>query len=344
MKSTRMISALLFAGALVLAAGCGKDALQFSRKSGEPIVFGVGTKAETRTVYGDITSSGTQKFQAIEWLASDKIRVYSPNTKRNAWKGYDQQWADYIVTPTATDASRGTLSNVQPFGLSWGVNGDYTFYSVYPSPETEEDDVPTDGTRGVFNLTIPASQAPATLMDYAFMTAAAQVSTTESDNVVNLDFYPAFTAFEFELTGEDAAVTLNELSIESASGALTGAFTVSYAGTTASYTATGTGKKVTLTLPDNTVLSNTTPLSCTVVTLPVEVTDLTLGIVRTFDGAQVRNTLELKRVDGTFLTFAERKKHRLTGIVTPVMVQLTTFDATTGSWQTWTHNNTVLGN
>ena len=333
---------LLFAGVLVLAAGCGKDVFH---RSGDSIVFSVGTNAETRTVYGDITTSGTQKIQAINWVAGDMIRIYSPNTKRNAWKGYDQQWADYTVTPTTANASKGTLSNVQPFGLSWTSNGDYTFYSVYPSPQSDEEDAPTDGISGKFSLSIPAAQTPATLMDHAFMTAAAQVTTTDSDNVVNLDFYPAFTGFDFELTGEDQAVTLNEISIESASGALTGAFTVDYNGTaTASYDATGTGKKVTLTLPENTVLTKTTPLTCTVITLPVEVTDLTLSIVRTFDGSQVTNSLELKRVNGTFLTFAARRKHRLTGIVTPIMVQLTTFDATTGSWQTWTHNNTVLGN
>ena len=73
-------------------------------------------------------------------------------------------------------------------------------------------------------------------------------------------------------------------------------------------------------------------------------TDLTLSVVRTYNGTQVSHSLALKRTDGTFLSFAARKKHRLTGIITPVMLQMTTFDVTTGSWQTWTHTNTVLGN
>lgn len=336
---------LLIPGAILLFAGCNKQNSmdQHSRQAGTPVVFNIGANAETRTVYGDFKSTGGTKIQDINWVNGDRIRVYSPEAKRNAGS-QPEQWADYVVTPTASDPTRGTLSNVQPIGLSWNTDGTYHFYSVYPSPETVEEAVPADGTAGKFSFSIPAAQTPASLMQYAYMTAAAQVTTTESDNAVTLEFYPAFTAFEFELTGEEEEITLDELSIESASGALTGAFTVTYAGTSATYVATGTGKKVTLTLPANTVMSNKAPVTCTVLALPVDVTDLTLSVVRTYNGTQVSHSLALKRTDGTFLSFAARKKHRLTGIITPVMLQMTTFDVTTGSWQTWTHTNTVLGN
>ena len=333
------------ASVLLLAAGCGRqnpDAPdgRYSRRTGDPVVFSVGSNydAPTRTHYRDEDVSGG--FQHIDWVQGDRIRIYCPQTSLRYES--DIHWADYSVTPVPGTPERGTLSSVLPNGLVWEESGiDYSFYSVYPSPAGTD---PHSGLTGTFNFSMPAAQTVPGLMDNAFMTAATKVNISSDEDAVRLDFYPAFTAFEFRLTGEEEEVTLNSITLTSTSTPLTGAFRVVYSGTTASYTCTGTGKSVTLNFPSGTVLSQARPVTCTLLTMPDTATDLKLTLVRTYKGTAVTNSLALNYANGTPLSFAARKKHILKGLVTPIILQLTTFDVTTGSWQTWTHGDTALTN
>jgi hypothetical protein len=334
------------ASVILLTAGCGLQNPdspdgKYSRRTGDPVVFSVGAHddAPTRTQYRDEDVSGG--FQHIDWLQGDKLRIYCPQTPLR----YDSDihWADYTVTPVPGTPELGTLDNALPNGLVWGETGiEYRFYSVYPSPEGTD---PHAGLSGTFHLTMPAAQTVPGLMDNAFMTAAASVTTGGSDaEAVKLDFYPAFTAFEFQLVGEEEEVTLNSITLSSTSTPLTGSFTVTYDGTSASYSCSGTGMSATLTLPAGTVLSRARPVTCTLLTMPGAATDLKLTLVRTYKGTAVTNSLALNYANGTPLAFNPLKKYVLKGLVTPVILQVTTFDVTTGSWQTWTHGDTVLSN
>jgi len=345
-----LAATLSFTVLFLLTAGCGKqgnDILggKYSRNAGDPVVFGItsASDTDTRTQYRDeeVASGG---LQHIDWLQGDMIRIYSAEAKR-ATAGAEH-WADYIVSPVAATPHKGTLFNYQPNALAWGEDGvEHTFYSVYPSPDCAEADDPHSGTAGTFNFEMPASQSSESLMDNAFMTSVVKATAGSEDaEAVEMYFYPAFTAFEFRFVGAEDAVTMDEISITSASTNLSGAFSVSYSGTTASYTCSGTGKKVSLAFPSGTVLSKDNPVSCTLLTMPCAVEDLTLTVVRTFNGTQTTNTLKLKYANGDYLSFAARKKHILNGLVTPILLQVTTFDVTTGSWQTWTHEDTVLSN
>ena len=144
MSKRMTIKALLFAGALVLAVGCGKDVLsqKYPRNAGDPVVFGVSSSSEvgdTRTAYRDVTSYPTRdgkKIQPIDWVVNDMIRGYSPDCKRISWQSQPQQWSDYKIksiqeTGENNTISKGTvMANVQNNGLAWSDARNHSFYAV----------------------------------------------------------------------------------------------------------------------------------------------------------------------------------------------------------------------
>ena len=308
---------ILLAGAGLLFAGCNKQnefGGKYSRQAGAPVVFGVDSRSiETKTTYGDTETAGGKTIQAINWKAGDKIRVYSPQADRSAY-GEDEHWADYTVTPNSSNASLGTLTTVQPAGLSWGESGSYTFYSVYPAPAADEAAVP-DGANGTIALSMPATQLVSDQMEYAFMTAAAEVTTTESDNAVELDFHPAFTAFEITLTADEALELVN-FALISSDTPVAGDFTVSYSGTTASYDCTGTGKRIDIAdLGSDAAIDQSTPFTFNVFCLPQTLQGLKLAFTIRKSGATGTETrsLTLNDKNGNPVAFAACHKHRITG-------------------------------
>lgn len=313
---TRNLTVILLAGAAILFAGCNKQnefGGKYSRQAGAPVVFGVDSRSiETKTTYGDTETVSGKTIQAIDWNAGDKIRVYSPQADRSAYGG-DEHWADYTVTPTSSNASLGTLTTVQPAGLSWGESGTYTFYSVYPAPAADEAAVP-DGASGTIALSMPATQLVSDQMEYAFMTAAAEVTTTESDNAVELDFYPAFTAFEITLTA-DEPLELVSFALISSDTPVAGNFTVSYSGTTASYNCTGTGKRIDIADLGSAAIDQSTPFTFNVFCLPQILKGLKLAFTIRKAGATATETrsLTLNDKNGAPVAFAACHKHRITG-------------------------------
>lgn len=315
MKANKLFL-LLLAGAAILTAGCSEPnefGGKYSRKSGASVVFGVDSKEiGTRTSYGEDATIGGKKIQAINWNSGDKIRVYSPECIRQSWNS-PEHWADYVVTPLASSANLGTLTNVQPVGLAWGESGTYTFYSVYPSPETEEGNTPA-GSEGRIALSMPATQLVTDEMQYAFMTAAAQVTTTESENAVELDFYPAFTAFEISLTADEDLSLLN-FALISNDTPVAGNFTVAYTGTAAAYNCTGTGKRIDIADLGEAVIAPGKPFTFNVFCLPQDLKGLKLSFTIRKAGATGTETrsLTLNDKDGVPVTFAACHKHRITG-------------------------------
>ena len=330
MKARSII--LLLAGATLLVAGCNKQnpfGGNYSRKAGNPVVFGVGSgNMETRTVYGDVNTS--TKIQDINWVQGDKIRIYSTEADR-ASGGQPEHWADYTVTPVTGTLNKGTLTTVQEYGLAWGTSGTYHFYGMYPSPETEEDAVP-DGANGLMGFTVPAVQLVSDEMEYAFMTAAAEVTTTADDNAVELDFYPAYTAFQFDLTADEDNVTLLTFSLQAigdTAPALSGAFTVDWTDDSGNllnapvYTCTGTGKTISIAdMGEEAVIGKTTPFSFKVFCLPQDLKGLKIAFTIKKSGAtgtETRSlTLNKKVTNGTTttyepVTFAANKIHKISG-------------------------------
>ena len=315
MKTRNLI--ILLAGATLLVAGCNKQnpfGGNYSRKPGDLVVFGVGSKnMDTRTVYGEVDN--TTHIQAINWVAGDKIRVYSPDAKRASWD-MPEHWADYSVNPISGTLNKGTLSNVSPVGLAWADAGNHTFYAVYPSPGAREVAEP-QGARGIFEFSMPATQLVTDEMEYAFMTAAAAENAGVDGDAVELDFYPAFTAFEFTLKA-DQKLTLKNFTLSAADGnpALAGAFKVTYTGTTPAYTCTGTDMAVSIaSMGNDAVIDVDAPFTFKVFCLPQALKGLKIKFTVRGEGwtADETRSLTLNKANGTPVEFAPRKIHKISG-------------------------------
>lgn len=213
---------------LILLSGC--ETLNHSKKSRE-VTFGarIYSGLATKTEYSGVTvtegENPTITYERINWLDQDKIRIYSPEVVRrfselNNNKLYN--WADYEIVGNTIDntvnhnrSSRAKLRALnQDVGFSTG-NGLFwsdelegktaSFYAVYPAPANDDGvtvgnpPVLPAGAEGTISCSLPGTQAFSKKgnMGYAYMTAIAKDVGFE-DNV-DLEFYPAFTAFEFHL-------------------------------------------------------------------------------------------------------------------------------------------------
>ena len=364
MKKLFYIFASLLGG-LILLAGCQEDGKLFDKSNGQ-FRFGVSSKVLTRTEYGDYNKA--DKHQDINWTADDQIRIYSPTAARRVGveKGLaaDQRyyWADYKIIPDKNDPTKATIENINNDGgykasqVGTNVNGNpdlgnglawergkesdpHTFYAISP---LNGNSVPTDGTgkeidgaKGTFaDLPIPTPQVfsvKGNLSQYGYMTACAQGKGTDKN--INLDFYPAFTAFEISIRSADAATELTEFKLIAADGApaINGKFTVNYdaAGNrTQDCSSAGNGREITVNLAGRVApaASTNTDLVFTVLALPQDLTGLSVQ----FTYAGVTRKLALNYADdytgtddngqslgGKPVTFTACNKHRIYGLVLP---------------------------
>ena len=324
-------SLLLLAG-LILLAGCQKVGAGIDGTAKGAVRFSASTASvATKTVYGAFDQAGT--WQSIDWQNDDKIRIYSkeavcaPGYEAGAPAEELVHWADYLVTGATVgtnqnNLSKATLRNVQSEGgLLWGDATSATFYGVYPAPAASEGaGAEIDGANGILTGSIPATQSfvnGKTDMSYATMTAAVTAPKPDVDDVENviMQFYPAFTAFEFRLNG-DKELTLKDFEISSTSTALAGAFAVTYTGTSPVYICSGTGKKITIAnLGTDAKIGPNKTFTFTVLCLPQNLKDLTISFtVRASDWTKDETRkLVLNDKNGNAVIFAACKKHIITG-------------------------------
>ena len=298
---------LLAAGSLLLA-GCGKQDPSADTLPGAIRFTASAEAAGTKTAYSGVVTNGVER---IDWAEGDRIRIYSDKAvHRNA---PDQPYADYTVSSVGVDPSNAAWSRagITPAGgngLVWGSTPDtYTFYGIYPVTDC------ADGASGILCGTIDADQGsgdPAVnLPKYGCLTAARQAALSAD---VELPFAPAFTAFEFHITS-DTAATLLDFTISSASGPLSGPFTVTYTGLTPAYSTTGTGRAIRLTFPTGVPVSPAAGCTFTVFALPLDIlTDLRISFTaRLSSGTQVTRSLPLNDASGP-VPFSGRRKHIIT--------------------------------
>lgn len=234
----QILSIILLAGLMSLLAGCETT---FEQK-GRDVKFTASSRGSvsTKTAYGAETTDG---YAIIKWKADDQIRIYSPNTTYligsagsaevvvGAGDGQTQYpvvYDDYTLVPgdiTNGHIHNATLENVQSSsnedgrGLYWNVSGGSSgqanFYSAYPT------NVGISWYSGglSFDVNIPNDQDPfaeTPKPQFNTLPLLAMQSGVTSGQSVNLEFYPAFTAFEFNLKSEDL-ITLNSFTLETSS-------------------------------------------------------------------------------------------------------------------------------
>jgi len=319
---------MFLAGAVLLVAGCNKQGLYPRHKAGEEVKFGIYAYPETRTVYGADKEVDGKTVQAIDWVATDAIRIYSPQaacpTPRDGF-----HWADYIVTPTEGDASKGTISHEegQGNGLAWSETDEHSFYAIYPSPSADDAEGLTDGTTGKFTCLIPNQQAFSETgnMHYAYMTAVAKDGAGITEDAVTLDFHPDFTAFEIKVRSAGNAIGLSKFELISEDGtALHGEYTVNLEGTQ-KYTcpaASTDPSVISMNLTGQTAgVGEEGELTFTVLALPQEFGKLRVKFTTSEGNSR---SLALKysesatqHTPNTYITFAPGKKHRIYGLALP---------------------------
>ena len=353
-RITKMI--LLGAGILLTLAGCQKGTTT-DDLSGKAVRFGVTSgKVSTRTAFaGDGTQDGTKEdefgrkiltWERLSWAKNDEIMVASDNA--TLYQNPDVKYATYTVNEKSIEVSEdGTksyatlLDKAASEELFFTDKETYTFWSIYPASKGDGDKLvnkqaefeisasqaPGEGdatkisiekTEGTTTVTKTLTTLPAD-MSQAVMLSAAENQTAKN---VDLQFYPAFTAFEFTLNSQTSDLILKELVLTTAEGkSLAGSVAVSEimtGGTTfdsvENYKITypENDKKLTFTFPDNTTITKNDYVTFTVFAVPEAINGLTMEFHLGEDGSEIQ-TGTLK-YNGNPIEFAARMKHNLRGI------------------------------
>lgn len=289
-----------------------------------------GREAATRTAYsGELTGSR----ERIDWVQGDVIRVASDKATNGA-----DHFFDYTVSSSITE--NGQLSETEIVsasgtgGLAWGEGqGDHHFWGVYPSHAIAI----SGGTASVSGLSIPAAQdvLPARKTETAALTSFAPdlssawmladaADIPESTSDFDLDFYPAFTAFEFTLKSQDdVTFTVTGFTLSSTTTDLAGSFDASIAadgGSTYSHFTSGSSS-ITVDFGAGVDITQTHSLTFTVLALPRVLSNLSITFQVERAGVPNYRTLALRYADsynsGAYIDFAPCQKHRITGLALP---------------------------
>lgn len=184
-----------------LFAGCSEDELTkgSGAQVGDEVQFGLSlSNLDTRTVYGDETSTGFP----IYWVNGDKVRVASPQclSGRNT--------AEYeIAVQSATQNYATSMTKTGDAGVQWGNVATADFYSIYPSSASTELKVSGEGV--TTTLHVDATQFASTTdngtsyyaqpAEMGNVVMYAKKAGAESGKPVELRYTPFSTVLEFEI-------------------------------------------------------------------------------------------------------------------------------------------------
>ena len=327
---------LLSAGIVLSLAGCQKDHTGASPLSGKAVRFAASSKSvETRTAFsGEGTVTDTDEFgrnilswERIDWevgnqvmIASDEAILYETPSVRNA--------VYTVESVTAVEDGKVSEARVEELDsedeLFFTSADSYTFWGVYPATVGDGATLETGKVNYALSASQEAAGTPETktnegrtktltilkpAMDQAVMLAKAENVTTEK---VDLEFYPAFTTFEFTLLAkENVEIPLGKVVFSSNSDIAGSVAATIGAGGNNEYTYSSTGKEITFTFPDNTVITKTEYLTFTFFALPQKVEGLTMAFYDPDDNLINRGSL---KQNGADIDFAACKKHSLRGV------------------------------
>ncbi|MBQ2105070.1 MAG: hypothetical protein II478_07890, partial [Bacteroidales bacterium] len=318
--------------ALLTLASCDLNEFSNASKVGKPIVFSANTYYQnginTRTEYSGDYFGETTKYERINWVDTDLMRVWAQVDASNNANG------DYSVESHETDSNNQQNSNakVKSVGnpLTWLSDASHTIYALYPSPATDAVDAnKVSLNANVITATIPSTQVVTAAsgssvykpdMNYAYMWAATQA--TPGSNVA-LGFKPLMTAFEFNILSANNGVGLSSFSLvaDENSPYLAGDFTATVSNDLSSCAVTSitNGSRTISVNFDDVAITPTNSITFTIFALPQTLTNLTMQFSLS-DGTT--KNLALKRKDDTseeyqFITFEAGTKYRITNVGVP---------------------------
>lgn len=216
---------LFSAMALTVMNGCTEE--EFAQQDnnipkGNGIVFGANASyagnPQSRTEYGDYVideTTGKKVSQAIEWLKTDHVDIYSPTSP-------NQNKVEYGIT---------NVNNSQAYllalgdGLQWDrTSSTQDFYAIYPSKESMSNTAVKNVVsfeNGVLKGYIPVNQTHTITkggetgwtakpnMDYLYMAAVQKgypvPASDAQDDGVSLHFVPLTTTLELTIKGPTQA-------------------------------------------------------------------------------------------------------------------------------------------
>ena len=355
MKKT--IRLFLIAGLALLVFSCQKA----DKYSGQEIRFTASAEPQTKTAYGpyDTTDPNQATQQAIHWVEGDQILIYSDY----AVKRYNpnQHYSVYdVVDINSSSPNKAKLDNPasDPNGLVYVEDkmgdSDYNFMAIYPAtsevingvsqmlddnigPDSYIFSIPGNQTRpaGKSNIVDGNNVTIPTDMSYAFMVAEAAgkpwMAYHDYTETINLQFYPAFTAFEFTLTaapafdGERIPLTsvellhLVDLHYPPENAPVSTIVEQGWAGKQLLLNNSLSYERLIYTFPAETYLEAGKTLTFTVIALPISNTKRdynNLKLIFTLGDGQVRTAIPSDN-SGHDLYFEPRMKHRLYGLAVP---------------------------
>lgn len=334
-------------GLTLFLSSCEKSGGSVSRQIRFSAVSRAEAAAGTRTAYSGaiipVTEGGTsKKYERIDWLDGDNILICSDVAKTPS----NQSSSEYSISDVSESSDYlKSVAKVEPVdeqGLQWGDGaGPYRFMGVYPSSPA------TISTAGVVTgMSIPGAQnvdpnktketqengnvTNVTFtpdMSYAWMLADAP-GVSEGGNV-DMQFYPAFTAFEFTIQCQEAEmISIQSFQLSSASKDIWGPFSANLAangGSSFTPPTSGENKSITVNFSGNcAVVTNTKSVTFTIFALPDVIDhvldDLSITVTAAKESMAANNiytrTLALKQGDD-FIEFEPGKKHRIFGLAMP---------------------------
>ncbi len=357
MKMRNTVKAfLLAAGVLLSLTGCQKGSFG---KVGQEVRFGaISGQPETRTSYSNSNEGEkpeTTDWERIDWKIGDIFRVYSSVAARSNGSHFSDY---YVNSATAVgQISKAGIENNEAGGLVWG-EGENDFYALFPYNGFTVAEA--NGEVSSATAEIPAEQTLTKANDgeyypdmkYAYMLA---VASAKAKSTVELNFYPYFTAFEFEVCSDKTMditgfkmISNDKVSGDSATP-LSGEFTATPAGTKwtvndapeisdENRSVTATFAPIKLTLDTGETKTNT--VHFTVFAAPRDLTSITVEFTVEVDGAKETRSLFLSYAEGnkqgktagTPIEFAACKKHYFKGMLVPGSLWKYTFNPTLDEW------------
>ena len=294
----------------------------------------------TKTVYSGETYSGpgSTTYERIDWIPGDIIVLAMKNND------VAMETQEYSVN-TIKVSGVNSKTDLEPYGsengLTWGT-GTHDFWSGYPASNV------TVGDHSM-SATIPSSQVVTYNrkandilyfdpdMSDAFMVAGIQAP--QDDDGINLDFYPAFTTFEFTVGANDNT-TITSFEMETSTYETETAAIMPLAGVAKatfdplssmsfSYSVTGSSSNSVSVVfhddkdaPYNPIISTTTSMNFKVFAVPQDIT----GVRITFNLSDgTHKSLRLKQ-NNAWITFPATAKIQITGLLVPGAVWYINFD------------------
>ncbi len=322
---------------------------------GKSIKFSGRTSPEppaTKTAYsGQVFSEGSKKYERIDWVAGDQIKIEMLNGGTTKEMSYDI--TDVTANGRYSSASLEAVGGND--GLQWGT-GEHSFMAAYPSSAAYSSNSFTLNIPATQNLTFRTTDKGIHYfvpdMDKAFMVAGAKYTEPKGEGI-DLDFHTAVTTFDFTVGANSEMVVkgfrmetitesshVNHYNVSYDKSALNGnavaTFNASmqptltgpslYSGTTASDDQ-ASYCSITANFSNTTTISPDYSLNFKLFALPVNIAGVRI-IFELNDGATGNDrtaSLELKQ-NGNWVDFTGGNLIRISGLLIPGAVWTITMD------------------